>query len=148
MVKPLNFAFHGGSIFFHTALEGEKMEDIRRDDRVCFEVDLPMAYVQGGNNPCRAEYLYRSVIIRGRACIIQDRDEKIFALKCLMEKYQPGRGYGEFREEKLRITGVVRIDIEQIAGKEDMGKGRIRERLLEALEKREALPILIESEDD
>jgi nitroimidazol reductase NimA-like FMN-containing flavoprotein (pyridoxamine 5'-phosphate oxidase superfamily) len=146
MIKPLNFAYHEGSIYFHTAREGEKVEDIRRDNRVCFEVDLPMAYVRGGENPCGAEYLYRSVIIRGRAHIIEDRDEKIFGLKCLMEKYQPAGGYDEFREDKVQITGVVRIDIEEMSGKEDIGKGRIRERLLKALGRREPMPIVIEAE--
>jgi nitroimidazol reductase NimA-like FMN-containing flavoprotein (pyridoxamine 5'-phosphate oxidase superfamily) len=146
MVKPLNFAYHSGSIFFHTALEGEKMEHIRRDDRVCFEVDLPMAYVRGADNPCSAEYLYRSVIIRGRARIIEDRDEKMFGLRRLMEKYQPAGGYGEFREDKLQITGVVRIDIEEISGKEDMGKGGIGERLREAIQDKETLPVVIDPE--
>lgn len=123
MVKPLNFAYHDGKIYFHTAKEGEKIDDIRRDDRVCFEVDLPIAYVKGTeSDPCKAEYLYRSVIIKGRAHIVEDRDELVFGLKCLMRKYQPEGGYGDFIEEKLSITGVVRIDIEEMTGKEDLGK--------------------------
>lgn len=66
MVKPLNFAYHEetlnppsstygkggmggfavGKIYFHTAKQGEKIDDIKRDNRVCFEVDLPIAYVK------------------------------------------------------------------------------------------------------
>ena len=38
-----------------------------------------------------------------------------------MEKYQPEGGYGGFLPEKLAITAVVRIDIEEISGKEDIG---------------------------
>jgi len=144
MVKPLNFAYYDGKIYFHTAQEGEKIEDIRRDSRVCFEVDLPIAYVRGYENPCNAEYLYRSVIIRGRAHIIADSQEKIFALQKLMEKYQPEGGYGDFQEEKLAITGIVRIDIEAMTGKEDLGKGKLREAVLKALKDKEHLPIIIE----
>jgi nitroimidazol reductase NimA-like FMN-containing flavoprotein (pyridoxamine 5'-phosphate oxidase superfamily) len=125
MVKPLNFAYHEGRIYFHSAREGEKIDDIRRDNRVCFEVDLPIAFVKGDEEPCRAEYLYQSVIIKGRAHIVEERDEQIFGLSCLMKKYQPEGGYGDFSEEKLRITGVVRIDIEEMVGKEDLGKGRV-----------------------
>ena len=29
MIKPLNFAYHDGRIYFHTAQEGEKIDDIR-----------------------------------------------------------------------------------------------------------------------
>jgi nitroimidazol reductase NimA-like FMN-containing flavoprotein (pyridoxamine 5'-phosphate oxidase superfamily) len=145
MVKPLNFVFHERKIYFHTAREGEKIEDIRRDNRVCFEVDLPIAFVRGEEaDPCRAEYLYRSVIVRGRARIVDDEEEKVRALRHLMQKYQPEGGYGGFREEKLRITGVVRIDIEQMTGKEDLGKEGLREKALKALEAGLPLPITLQ----
>lgn len=120
MIKPLNFVYEAGRIYFHTALAGEKMEDIRRDSRVVFEVDRPITYVRGGPNPCSAKYLYRSVIMKGRASVCDDREEKVRALNCLMKKYQPEGGYGDFLEEKLAITGVVKIDIDEITGKEDI----------------------------
>jgi nitroimidazol reductase NimA-like FMN-containing flavoprotein (pyridoxamine 5'-phosphate oxidase superfamily) len=122
VVKPLNFVYHDGKIYFHTALSGEKIEGLKRDNRVCFEVDLPIAYVKAKNQPCEAAYLYRSVIIRGRASFVEDVEEKLFALTCLMKKYQPGGGFGDFPEEKLARTGVVRIDIGEMKGKEDLGK--------------------------
>jgi len=144
MVKPLNFVYHGGRIYFHTAKEGEKIDDIRRDNRVCFEVDLPLALVKSKGSPCRAEYLYRSVIVKGRALIVEDLLERTEVLKRLMEKYQPEGGYKDFPEEKLRITGVVRIDIEEATGKEDLGKEEIRETVLKAMADQVHLPIVIE----
>jgi uncharacterized protein len=145
MVKPLNFAYHEGRIYFHCALEGEKLDDIRRDGRVCFEVDLPAAYVKGvPGNPCRAEYLYRSVIIRGRASIALNRDERLLALDLLMAKYQPEGGYGPYPEDKLALTCIVRIDIEEMSGKEDLGKGEMRENILRLLENKGSLPLIIE----
>ena len=122
MIKPVNFVYDQGRIYFHTALEGEKMEDIRRDGRVVFEVDQPIAYVKGAPNPCNAKYLYKSVIIKGRASLCEDREEKLHALKCLMKKYQPEGGYGDIPEEKLAVTGVVRIDILEITAKEDISR--------------------------
>jgi nitroimidazol reductase NimA-like FMN-containing flavoprotein (pyridoxamine 5'-phosphate oxidase superfamily) len=145
LVKPLNFAYHEGRIYFHCAREGEKLDDIRRDDRVCFEVDLPVAYVRGtGENPCRAEYLYRSVIVRGRAMVVEDRAERLLGLDCLMAKYQPEGGYGPYPEDKLALTCIVRIDVEDISGKEDLGKGALREKVLQALTDGIALPIIID----
>jgi nitroimidazol reductase NimA-like FMN-containing flavoprotein (pyridoxamine 5'-phosphate oxidase superfamily) len=144
MVKPLNFVYYNGNIYFHTAKEGEKIDDIKRDSRVCFEVDMPLALVKSKGSPCRAEYLYRSVIVKGRAHVVEDPVEKLAALKRLMGKYQPEGGYGDFPEEKLRITGVVRIDIEEASGKEDLGKEGIKEAVLKALADRIQLPIVIE----
>lgn len=145
MIKPLNFARDGWVLYFHCAQEGEKLEDIRRDCRVCFEVDLPIAYVAGSpENPCRAEYLYRSVIIRGRAVKIEERGEKIRALDTLMRKYQPGTLFAGYCDEKLDITGIVRIDIDDLSGKEDLGKGALRDQVLLVLSSNVPLPVVLE----
>ena len=145
MIKPLNFARLDWRIYFHCAVDGEKLDDIRRDNRVCFEVDLPIAYVKGQpDNPCRAEYLYRSVIIRGRATIVEDRAEKILALDGLMRKFQPEATFSGYSDDKLDITGIVRIDIDDLSGKEDLGKDYLREQALRALADGDPLPVVLE----
>lgn len=145
MIKPLNFVYHEGGIYFHCALEGEKLDHIRHDDRVCFEVDLPIAYVRGDREePCRATYLYRSVIIRGRARLVDDAAEKVRALSALMAKHQPAGSYAEFADDKLAITGVVRIDVEEMVGKESLRDGEVRQRALAALAEGVPLPFTIE----
>lgn len=143
MVKPLNFAYHEEKIYFHTALAGEKIDDIKRDNRVCFEVDLPIAFVRAVNQPCEAEYLYRSVIIKGRASLVEEHAERTLAFKNLMCKYQPQGGYGRYPDEKLARTGIIRIDIVEITGKEDLGKGAHHDRVIEALEQGFALPLVL-----
>jgi hypothetical protein len=120
-IKPLNFVYLDGTIYFHSAKEGEKIDDISRDDRVVFEIDEPMGYVKGDINPCSARFLYQSIMVKGKAVVVDDVAERLLALRSLMEKYQPEGGYGEFLPEKLAITAVVRIDIEEISGKEDIG---------------------------
>jgi uncharacterized protein len=119
MIKPINVVYYDGAIYFHTATEGEKIDDIRRDSRVCFEADRPSGYRKAVNQPCEATYTYRSVIIRGRATIVASREQKMSALDALMKKYQPEGGHGQgYPEQTLQITGVVRIDIDQMTGKE------------------------------
>lgn len=122
MIKPLNFSYEDEKIYFHTAREGEKIDDLAKDNRVCFEVDSPIAYATAGERPCSASYFYRSVIIRGRASLVDDREERLHGLKLLMEKYQPEGGYGAFPEKELDRTGVVRIDIEEMIGKQHLKK--------------------------
>jgi nitroimidazol reductase NimA-like FMN-containing flavoprotein (pyridoxamine 5'-phosphate oxidase superfamily) len=120
-IKPLNFVYLNGKIYFHSAKEGEKIDDIARDSRVAFEIDEPIGYVKSNNNPCSAKYLYRSLMMRGKAAIVTDDKESLLALRSLMEKYQPEGGYRDFLPEKLNVTAVVRIDIEEVTGKEDVG---------------------------
>ncbi len=145
MVKPLNFAREGERLYFHCAREGEKLDHIGRDPRVCFEVDLAIAYVKGtAENPCRASYLYRSVIAFGRAHLVEDETERRRALDLLMAKYQPDGGYGDYLPEKVAITAVVRIDIESLSGKEDLGKGDSRARGIALLESGTPLPAVLD----
>ena len=120
VIKPVNYVYFREHIYFHSAKEGEKIDDILRDGRVCFEVDIPLRYVRGDANPCSASYRYRSVIARGKARIVEDPDEILESLSALMEKYQPEGGYGGFLPEKLALTAVIRIDLHDIAGKEDV----------------------------
>ena len=85
-------------------------------------MDLPIGYVKGTmESACKADYLYQSVICTGRARVVDEEGEKKAALGALMEKYQPEGGYGPFPEEKLALTAVVRIDIEAMTGKQDLG---------------------------
>ena len=144
MIKPLNFVYHTEKIYFHSAREGEKMEHITGDNRVCFEVDLPIAYVKSLGIPCKADYLYRSAIIKGRAYIVADKDERSLALQYLMTKYQPEGGYGGFPEDKLQLTAIVRIDIEEITGKEDLGKDSEREVVLNIVKSKGPTAIVLE----
>lgn len=143
-IKPVNFVAIENCIYFHAALEGEKIDDIKRDRRVCFEVDLPVAYVKSGNKACSAGYLYRSVMILGSASIVEDAQEKIKALDGLMQKHEGGDMQYEYGEAALRETGIVRIDIEQMTGKESLGQGNVRETALAALNSGEPLPIVID----
>jgi nitroimidazol reductase NimA-like FMN-containing flavoprotein (pyridoxamine 5'-phosphate oxidase superfamily) len=146
MVKPVNFASEEGRVYFHSAKTGEKIDHITRDSRVCFEVDLPIALVKTRSTPCRAEYLYRSVIIKGRARVVEDGEERLHGLSLLMKKYQPEGGYSDFPEEKMQITAIVRIDVEEMAGKEDLGKEELKAAALKALEEKAVLPIVLERE--
>ena len=116
-VKPLNFVYDGGKIYFHGAREGEKIEDIGRDPRVCFEIDVALDYVPARQQGCQATYRYESVIVRGTARILENQKERLAALDALMRKYQPEGGYSPYADDRLALTCVVCIDIKEMTGK-------------------------------
>lgn len=144
MVKPVNFVYDRGRLYFHTAREGEKIEHLRAEPRVCFEAHQPVAYVRPRAQACEADYLFRSVIARGRAVFVEDPEEKREALRLLMDKYEgPGR-WPPLPEDKVAAVGIVRIDVEELVGKEHLGRGSLRERAEEALGGAAALPAVLE----
>ena len=74
-ITPVNYVYLNDTIYFHCASAGEKLDNINRDPRVCFEVDIPLAYLDldyYGELPeaCMVHQFYHSVIIRGKADIV------------------------------------------------------------------------------
>ncbi|NTU59844.1 MAG: pyridoxamine 5'-phosphate oxidase family protein [Deltaproteobacteria bacterium] len=143
VIKPVNFVWADGAVYLHSAPAGEKMDHLRRDGRVCFEADLAIAYVKAGAAPCRATCLYRSVVVRGRARVVEDREEKRRALALLLAKHE-GPGDYPMADGALDATAVVRIDVETVTGKESLGAGRVREEAERALSCVVSLPLVLE----
>jgi nitroimidazol reductase NimA-like FMN-containing flavoprotein (pyridoxamine 5'-phosphate oxidase superfamily) len=121
VIKPLNYFYGDGKIYFHSSRKGEKISDIRRGSPVCFEVDQSIAYVPAKGPACSASYYYRSILIKGKASLVNSQKKKMEILGKLMEKYQPEGTYEGIAEEALHKTAVVEISIEEITGKENLG---------------------------
>jgi nitroimidazol reductase NimA-like FMN-containing flavoprotein (pyridoxamine 5'-phosphate oxidase superfamily) len=121
VIKPVNFLFWNGKIYFHSSKKGEKMRDIRRGSPVCFEVDEPIAYVKTKGSACKANYYFRSIIIKGKAALVNHRSRKLEILERLMEKYQPDGGYEGIQDEILKKTAVIEISVQEMTGKENLG---------------------------
>jgi nitroimidazol reductase NimA-like FMN-containing flavoprotein (pyridoxamine 5'-phosphate oxidase superfamily) len=121
VIKPVNFIYWNGKIYIHSSMKGEKITDIRRRSPVCFEIDEPIAYVQAKGTACKANYYYRSTIIKGKAALVNSRNKKLRVLEKMMEKYQPEGGYEGIPEEILKKTAVIEITIQEITAKEKLG---------------------------
>jgi len=113
-VIPLNFAFADGAIWFHCALEGTKLDLIRRDPRVGFSA-VAGTRVVPAPAACDSNALGSSVVGRGTARVCTDPDEHRRGLDALMRHY--GMEHPEYRPDSLERTRVVRIDVEELRGK-------------------------------
>ncbi len=121
VIKPLNYLYEDGKIYFHSSRKGEKIADIRRGGPVCFEVDQPITYVPAKGPACKASYYYRSILIKGRAALVGARKKKLAIIEKLMAKYQPEGDYEGIAEEILNRTAVVEISVEELTAKENLG---------------------------
>ena len=113
-VIPLNFAFADGALWFHGALEGTKLDLIRRDPRVGFSTVIE-ARVVPAPAACDSNALGSSVVGHGTAVICTDPDERRRGLDALMRHY--GIAAPEYRADSVDRTCVVRIDVEELRGK-------------------------------
>lgn len=114
-VIPMNFAFVNGTIYMHSHVRGEKLENIKANPKVGFEVDreiefLP-SYFTSPTDASQADTLYISVVIKGDGIIVNDKPEKTLALNSLMEKYQPEGGYEKLTPEMNVVDEVAIIKV-------------------------------------
>jgi len=121
VIKPVNFLYLDRKIYIHSSVKGEKIEDVKRESPICFEVDEPIAYVMASQVACKASYYYRSIIVKGKAILVKDLNKKLKVLKRMMEKYQPEGNEGGISVEILKKTAVIEILIDEITGKENLG---------------------------
>jgi hypothetical protein len=125
---PMNFIYHNDSIYMHSYHEGEKIDNIRRDRKVGFEVHkhvefLP-SYFFDEYDASRADTLYISVVIKGYAEFVTDLNEKANALNALMQKYQKEGGYEPLNSNMNTVKEVTVIKIKPLimTGKYKLGQ--------------------------
>ena len=118
-ITPLHFVFYEGKIYFHSALKGRKVDHIRANPRVCFEVHELIKIVQG-QRACDLSTRYRSVLAFGRARSLPDGDEKITVLTALAEKYAGGQAVEPPTPKRVKGTEVIEITIEEMTGKRNV----------------------------
>ena len=127
-IIPMNFVFINDVIYMHSHVRGEKLDNIRRNQKVGFEVDKNLEFLPSYfTDPTYAEFadtLYISVVIKGNANIVSDKDEKTIALNGLMEKYQPEGGYEPIKPDMDILKGVevIKIIPESLRGKYKIGQ--------------------------
>jgi uncharacterized protein len=111
---PLSYVYMGGDIYLHCALEGQKLDRIRSDNKVTF-------CVVGEATPMPDIFAmkYTSAIAFGKAGEV-DGEEKMKALIAFVKKYstdeylEKGRQYAENAFHK---TVIIKIAVEHLTGK-------------------------------
>ena len=118
-VVPMNYGFclENGklTVYMHSALKGKKLDMIRENPKVFFEIDCDMEPFGEGDIPCQYGMVYSSIMGKGKACIVEDVEEKIRAMKILM-KTQTDKDF-EFNDRLVSIVAVIRIDVEGYTAK-------------------------------
>jgi len=113
-IVPLNFGYRDRCLYFHTAKVGKKIDMIKTNNRVCFELDIDHEVVRA-ENPCDWNMKYRSVIGYGRAFLLEDIDEKRRALDIIVEHYS-GR-LNEYDEKLVNRLAIIKLQVESMTGK-------------------------------
>ena len=114
-VVPMNFGLGEDCLFLHCAAEGRKLDILRRNDRVCFEMDF-LREIRQGPASCGWGARYESVIDLAGRSSLRIPAEKRFALDRIMDHYRAQGPYA-YPDDTLAKTTIIRIEIESLTGK-------------------------------
>lgn len=114
-IVPLCFGYKENSLYFHCAREGKKLDILRKNNNVCFEIDTDQELVKG-KKACNCSMKYRSVIGFGRAEFIKDIEHKRRALNIIMQNYY--EGFFKYPEESVKNIVIIKVEIESMTGKQ------------------------------
>lgn len=117
-VVPMNYGYtlDDGkmTIYLHGALNGYKLDLMRANPKVFFEMECEVEHFEG-SVACQYGTSYSSVMGRGRAEIIEDVSEKKAGLSIFM-KTQTGDDF-EFNDKMVSAVSVIRIDVSEFTAK-------------------------------
>ena len=112
---PISYVYYEGRLYFHSALEGHKVDAIRKCDKASFCV-----IEQDDVQPEKYTTFFRSVIAFGRIHIIEDDVEKLETARLIGNRYNPHQDEALQKEIENGLSRMlaIRFDIEHLTGKE------------------------------
>ena len=112
---PISYVYHEGKLYFHSAVEGHKVDAIRQCDKASFCV-----IEQDEVHPEKYTTFFRSVIAFGKIHIIEDETEKLQMARMLGNRYNPDQDEALQKELENGLARMlmIRFDIEHLTGKE------------------------------
>ena len=115
-VIPMNFGYSDGSIYLHSAPEGEKLEMLEKNNRVCitFSVGHELVY-QHPTMACSYSMRSESAQCKGTVHFLETSDEKLQALNIIMKQYSD-REF-KYSEPSVRNVKVWQVEVQQMTGK-------------------------------
>jgi nitroimidazol reductase NimA-like FMN-containing flavoprotein (pyridoxamine 5'-phosphate oxidase superfamily) len=113
-IVPLCFGFTNNTLYFHSAVEGKKLGLLRKNPRVCFELDCDTE-VRTGEKACDFSMRYKSVIGFGNAAFVEATAAKREALDIIMNHY--AEGAFDYPDASVNRISVFKVEIDTMTGK-------------------------------
>jgi len=103
-------------LYFHSALEGKKIDVLKKNNNVCFEMSYEGEPVHS-EIPCNSGYYFASIIGYGKVIFIHDISKKCDALS-IMFKHQTGKDF-IFNSSHCEDICVYKIVSTEFTGKKN-----------------------------
>jgi nitroimidazol reductase NimA-like FMN-containing flavoprotein (pyridoxamine 5'-phosphate oxidase superfamily) len=115
-IVPLNYGYRDNALFVHSAAVGRKLDILKRNSTVCFEIETPSVIIKHAE-PCHWGTKSRSLIGYGRVEIITDYQQKKRGLDIIMAHYGK-KDQNVYDEKQLSAVVILRIAITSVTCKQ------------------------------
>ena len=117
---PLNFGYLREKdtpiFYFHSANFGKKLDLIRQNPLVGFELDTKHQ-LSVGNTACNYSFYYQSIIGAGKISIVEEIQQKKKALQVIMQHYTKTSNW-EFSDQSLTAITILKLTVTEMTCKE------------------------------
>ena len=120
-IVPVFFGYENNCLYIHCAKEGRKLDMIKQNNTVCFEMEVDTKITNRDKPACQWSSTYCSVIGYGSAFILDNFQEKKLALDAIMRHYS-GRTSFEYKKKAVEEVVIIKIIMEHISGKRSGGQ--------------------------
>jgi nitroimidazol reductase NimA-like FMN-containing flavoprotein (pyridoxamine 5'-phosphate oxidase superfamily) len=117
-IVTMNFGYTWNNdliLYFHCAKEGRKLDLMRQNNRVCFEMDIDHEIIKG-ETACECTMKYRSIVGYGVLEIVGDLKEKKVGFDLITDKYGYA-GKREYTEKLFNSTEILKLKVTELSGK-------------------------------
>jgi uncharacterized protein len=117
-VIPTSYGRNGDHLYIHGSAASRMLRQMQGGAAVCVTVTLLDGLVVA-RSVFNHSMNYRSVVVLGKATLVDDPEGKLAALRALSEHILPGR-WDDARqpnERELKATSVLRLPIEEFSAK-------------------------------
>ena len=124
-VIPMNYGYTwddtGLTLYFHSGLRGKKIDALRANPQVCFELDVEDGVTGTGDVACKYSYAFSSIVGEGKMQFARNNDEKRHGFDVIMH-HQTGRDGWTYSDAHLSVAEVFWVHADSFEASRKPGK--------------------------
>ncbi len=115
-IVPFNYGYQDNTLFFHSATNGKKIDLIRKNNKVCFEIEYSSKIIRG-KKVCDWTTKYRSIIGYGTIEIVRDALQKKSRMDIIM-KHNGRSNENIYDANHLKNMVILKLSIHSLTAKQ------------------------------
>ncbi|MCU4176911.1 GNAT family N-acetyltransferase [Carboxylicivirga sp. N1Y90] len=129
---PFNYGYSENTIYIHSANKGKKLDVLRKNPHVCFEIDQSVSLVKN-QIACKWATTYQSILGYGNIELLTVAKQKEDALNIIMQQHG-AESISIFNPKHIDALTILKLNITQLSGKQSSNWEEANKYILHSIE--------------